>query len=88
MRAWHSDLMDIPQNYWCKIIKILTDRKLIEGFTVIVTKDGIRIQTEPSIGITYEGREFLIDNNGMKRAREYCGKAFDVLVSAAVGIIG
>lgn len=85
--GWHSELIDIPQQYWCKIIRILVEKGLVTGFTILATKDGIQIQTKPPIEITYEGREFLRENSGMKKAAEFCGKAFEVLLSSAVGII-
>lgn len=85
--GWHSDLLDIPQQYWCKIIKILVEKRLIKGFAILSTKDGIHIQTKPPIEITYEGREFLRENSGMQKAKEVCGEAFEVLLSAAIGII-
>lgn len=85
--GWHSDLLDIPKQYWCKIIRILVKKDLVTGFSVFTTKDGVLIQTEPPIEITYEGREFLRENSGMKKAKTFCGEAFEVLLSAAVGII-
>lgn len=85
--GWHSALIDVPQQYWCKIIRILTDKGLITGFAILSTKDGIHIQIDPPVEITYEGREFLRDNSGMQKAKEACGKAFDVLLSAALGVI-
>ena len=85
--GWNSDLIDIPQQYWCTIIKILVEKGFVNGFVVKPAKDGIHIQTEPPIGITYEGREFLRENSGMQKAKEVCGETFDVLLSAAIGII-
>ena len=85
--GWHSDLMDIPQQYWCKIIRILTDKGLIVGFSVLTTKDSVQIQAKPPIEITYEGREFLRENSGMKKAKAFCGETFEILLSAAIGII-
>lgn len=85
--GWHSELIDVPQQYWCKIIRILADKGFIIGFSVFASKDCIQIQTKPPIEITYEAREFLIENSGMKKAKDFCGEAFEVLLSAAVGII-
>ena len=85
--GWDSDLMDIPKQYWCKIIKILVEKNLVTGFSILTTKDGIMIQTEPQAGITYDGREFLRENSGMKKAKEFCGDTFEVLLSAVVGVI-
>ena len=85
--GWHSELLDIPRKYWCKIIRILVDKRLAVGFSILVMKEGIQIQTKPPIEITYEGREFLRENSGMKKAQVFCGEAFEVLLSAAVGVI-
>ena len=75
--GWHSELIDIPQQYWCKIIRVLVEKGLVKGFSVCPTKDGILIETKPPIEITYEGREFLRENSGMKKAKEVCGDAFE-----------
>lgn len=85
--GWKSELFDIPKGYWCRIIHILVEKKLITGFDVIKSKDGIQIQTDPPIAITYEGREFLRDNSGMKKAEEFCKDTFDTVLSAAIGLI-
>lgn len=85
--GWHSKLFDIPQQYWCKVIRTLTDKKLVRGFSVLTSKDGVQIQTEPPIEITYEGVGFLKENSGMQKAKEACGETFEVLLSAIIGII-
>ena len=85
--GWHSQLLNVPQQYWCKIIRILVEKNLIIGFVILSTKDGVQIQTKPPIEITYEGREFLRENSGMQKAKDVCGETFEVLLSAALGII-
>lgn len=85
--GWHSELIDVPQQYWCKIIRILVDKGLVTGFSIFASKDGIQIQTKLPIEITYEGREFLRENSGMNKAKNFCGEAFEMLLSAAIGII-
>lgn len=85
--GWCSELFDIPQQYWCKIIRILVEKGLIKGFDILETKDGVQIQTKPPTEITYEGREFLRENSGMQKAKEACGESFSVLLSAIIGVI-
>lgn len=85
--AWKSDLFDVPKGYWCKIICILVEKKLITGFSVIKSKDGTQVQLESTVEITYEGREFLRDNSGMKKAEEFCKDTFDTILSSALGLI-
>ena len=26
--GWHSELIDIPQQYWCKIIRVLVEKRI------------------------------------------------------------
>ena len=85
--GWKSELFDIPKAYWCKILHILIEKKLVTGFSVIKSKDGIQIQIDSAVAITFEGREFLRDNSGMKKAEEYCKDTFETVLSAAIGII-
>jgi hypothetical protein len=86
--AWDSKLFDIPQSYWCEIIANLVKQGYIEGFEIIdYTKDAPLIQTDRPFKITYAGVEFLDDNSGMQKAKEFCSEKFDVLLSAVIGII-
>ena len=85
--GWASELINIPKQYWLKIIKILVDEGFVTGFNIIVAKDVTQIETNPPIEITFKGREFLRDNSGMQKAKEFCGEAFEMLLSAAIGIL-
>lgn len=86
--GWNSKLFNIPQEYWCDVIVILTTKGYIQGFDVIGgTKDGAQIQTKPPFKVTFEGRRFLEENSRMQVAKEYCSEAFNVLLSGVLGKI-
>lgn len=85
--GWNSRMINVPQQYWCKIIKILVEKGFVIGFSILSTKEGVQIQINPPVEITYEGREFLRENSGMKKAKDFCGEAFEMILSAVVGII-
>jgi len=51
------------------------------------SKDGVCIQTVSPIEITYEGREFLRENSGMQKAKDFAGEAFEVMLSSVLGIV-
>lgn len=86
--AWKSRLFNIPQSYWCEIITNLVKQGYIEGFEIIdKTKDAPQIQTDRPFKITYAGVEFLEENNGMQKAKEYCAETFNVVLSAILGMI-
>ena len=85
--GWCPKLMDIPKGYWCRIIELLATEKYVDGFIVLHTKDGIHIETDPPIGITLKGRDYLRDNSTMQKVRDMCGKAFEVVLSGIFGAI-
>lgn len=85
--GWSSELLDINKAYWCKVIATLARMGMIEGFSIVSTKDGVHIQVEPPVSITYEGTLFLKENSGMQRAKEFCKDTFPTLLSSALGLI-
>lgn len=86
--AWESKLFSIPQNYWCEVIAILVKQGYIVGFRIIdYTKDAPQIQTERPFKINYEGVEFLEENSGMQKAKEFCSEKFNVILSAVIGVM-
>lgn len=85
--GWCSDMFNVPQQYWCKVIRMLVEKGLVRGFEIISSKDGVCIQTVPPIEITYEGREFLRENSGMQKAKDFAGEAFEVVLSSVLGIV-
>ena len=86
--AWESRLFSIPQGYWCEIIANLVKQGYIEGFEIInKTKDAPQIQIDRPFKITYAGVEFLEENSGMQKAKEFCSEKFNVILSAVIGAI-
>lgn len=77
----------IPLRYWGMIMDELFSRGLIKGFRRITTKGTVIIQMIDNPGITYEGRQFLVENSGMKRAAEFTGNAFAVLLDGIVAAL-
>ena len=65
----------------------LVSRGLISGVLMRQTKSGLVIGMTDSCGITYEGRQFLVENSGMKRAAEFSGKAFAVLLNGIIAAL-
>lgn len=82
--CWKSTLFDIPENYWKSIIAELIDNKLVKGFTYTNTKDGMVVQMHDDATITFKGREFLINNSEMQKAKKFLGIAFEILLSQII----
>ena len=82
--CWNSKLMDIPERYWKQVIVELVDKMYVKGIRYRYTKDGILIDMFDNVGITLEGREFLVNNSGMAKAKEYLGAAFEILLSQII----
>lgn len=85
--GWSSKIMDIPKGYWRRIIEMLVSDGFVKGFETRYTKDGIQIKTEPPIGITMKGRDFLRDNSTMQKVRDTYGKTVEVVLSGIFGTI-
>ncbi len=84
----HScQMFQIPRPYWEQIMCELISRGLIRGFLVKRTKDIMLIQMMDNPGITFEGRQFLVENSGMKRAADFLGNAFSVLLDGIIAAI-
>lgn len=80
-------MFHISASYWGKIMDELILNEYIRGFNRIPTKGATIIQMRDDAGITYKGREFLIENAGMKRAAAFLGGAFSVILDGIVGAI-
>lgn len=85
--GWESKLFHIPKSYWSSIICELANMGFIRGFLIRKTKDGTIISELEPASITYAGREFLRENNGMQKAKDFAGEAFEVLLSSILGIV-
>ena len=82
--CWNSKLFHIPENYWKQIISELIDKKYVKGFSYTHTKDGLIVDIDENASITLEGREYLVNNSGMHKAKEFLGSAFEILLSQLV----
>lgn len=59
----------------------------VRGFLIRNTKDGTIISEQEPVSITYTGREFLRENSGMQKAKDFVGEAFEILLSSILGIV-
>lgn len=82
-----SELLgDIPEAYWCNVMRILIENGYIDGAWVV----SIARQTHPGIktsgqtSITLKGIEYLQDNSKMQQAKKIFGKATEILISAII----
>lgn len=66
-----GDVLNIPEQYWARIIKELVDHHYVTGFVVIAAWGGDLIVRETQPAITLEGVEFLQQNSTMKKALEF-----------------
>lgn len=82
--CWDSQLMHIPEKYWKQVMMELIDKNFVKGFQYRYTKDGITVDQFGNAGITLEGREFLVNNSGMAKAKEFLGNAFEILLSQII----
>lgn len=80
-------MFQIPISYWGAIMEELISRGLIIGFERIPTKDTIIVQMGENPGISYEGRQFLVENSGMKRAASFLGNTFSILLDGIVAAL-
>lgn len=80
-------MFQIPKSYWEQIMRELVSRGLISGLLMRETKDCLLISMTDNPTITYEGRQFLVENSGMKRAAEFAGNAFAVLLNGIIAAL-
>ncbi len=85
--GWESKLFHISKAYWISIIYELVSMGFIRGFLIHKTKDGTIISEHEPVSITYVGREFLRENSGMQKAKDFAGEAFEVMLSSVLGIV-
>ena len=78
---------DIPGSYWDQVMLDLQENRLVQGVMKRMTKDGILVSVSDSISITFQGRMFLKDNSGMRDARDFLGRAFEVVLESIIRAI-
>lgn len=85
--CYTCQMFQIPKPYWEQIMKELITRGLLSGFLMRQTKDGLIICMADNPAITYEGRQFLVENSGMKRAASFLGNAFGYIKGGKCRIV-
>lgn len=81
------EMFQIPKPYWEQIMRELASKGLISGFLMRETKDCLLISMTDNPTITYEGRQFLVENSGMKRAAEFLGGTFSILLDGIIAAL-
>lgn len=64
----NGDVLNIPEQYWCQIIKQLVDHGYVDGFVVVTAWGGDLIVKANNPTITIEGVDFLQNNSTMQKA--------------------
>lgn len=80
-------MFHIPERYWFSVMEELLSKGYIKGFSVIRTKSGGIIQMHDNAGITCDGSEFLEDNSGMRKAADFVGNAFSVVLDGIISAL-
>lgn len=80
-------MFSIPRSYWEQIMRELIDCGYVKGFRYRANKSAQSIFMLDDVGITLKGREFLRDNSGMQKAKEFLGSAFAVLLDGIIGAL-
>lgn len=78
------DLTAIPENYWIQIILELIDNEFVKGIHATSTKDGIFIQINSNVRITFKGVQFLEENSRMKKVKDFLGRTYEIALSQAI----
>ncbi len=85
--CYDCKMYKIPASYWKHILYELIEAGYVRGFLSRRTKDGLVITMTDSASITMAGVHFLEENSRMKKAAEFLGEAFEIVVTAVVGAI-
>lgn len=79
-----SHYLSIPESYARQVLHIAVTNGLIEGLRRIDTKDFNGYVQNGEIILTLAGNDYLRDNNGMRKAREFLGETFESLLYGIV----
>lgn len=79
-----AELSVIPLSYLAQIIEELINGGYIDGCEIIRTKDGTQFILTEEARVTMHGVEYLMENSRMKKAAEFAGKAFEILLSQII----
>lgn len=86
-----NKLFSIPYAYWLSIMEEIIDNGFVKGLRIERWKTGnpdspfhTEVLEVGSIALTIKGREFLIENSRMTKAKEFAGESFQSLLTAVV----
>lgn len=85
--CYDCQMFQIPESYWNHILYELIEAGYVRGFLSRGTKDGILITMTGSAAITMDGVHFLEENSRMRKAGEFLGKAFEIVLGTVIGAI-
>ena len=85
--GWESKLFHISKAYWISIICELVSMGFVRSFLIRKRKSDTIISEHEPVSITYAGREFLRENSGMQKAKDFAVEAFEVLLFSILGIV-
>lgn len=63
-----GDVLSIPEAYWARVMRELSDNGLVSGFVFVVEWGGGVIVRDVDPAITMRGVEFLRENSMMRKA--------------------
>lgn len=81
----HCEMFSIPESYWLNVMRELIEQGYLRDVFVLTSVNGYGIKAGPTAAITMKGVEFLNENAGINKAREFLGKAFEILLTQIVG---
>lgn len=81
---FNASLISIPKHYWEKMIKEMIKADLIEGLIVSKNINGEESFRDSGLEITLKGIEYLHDNSGMAKAKEFLGITFQATIAGII----
>lgn len=78
--CYDCKLFHIPEGYWNQIIVELAESGYVRGFLCRRTKSGLVVTMMDDVSITLAGVHFLEENSRMRKAGEFLGKAFEIVL--------
>lgn len=84
--APECEMFSIPESYWAQIMRELIENGYLRDIIVVPRAQGIGIKAGPTAAITMKGVEFLENNSGLRKAKEFLGKAFEVVLAQIIAM--
>ncbi|WP_230228823.1 YjcQ family protein [Allobaculum mucilyticum] len=79
----NSCLLHIPKPYWSETLEDIVGAGLIQGLNHYKSYDG-DVWQDNGVRITLKGIEYLRENNGMQKAKEFLGFSFQSVLADRV----